>query len=320
MMNHLNSISTAACLPSFVTLTFPDECFNDSVTEFSKWAKTQLDKFLKRLGRVAPKAAAIWKLEWQSRKSGQHEGKLFPHFHLMVWGLETRDSRVFCERTGKNVPEAFVIFQDDQLAFEHLNLTAVACNAKEMPSGDAACAAVKERGEGWSISSRTMAFMGESVKGSNRFKKSFENVARDVYEGTTNLMSFFDWVSLAWYHVVESHNLKHFLAGASVEQVRSWGGVLSYCSKYMAKLGEHGFLESVPVGRSWGIFNRADIPWAKMVKLDLDEETGVRLRRIARRYLERARGKRRVFSYGFTLYCNVEQWKKLWPPPPVNSS
>jgi hypothetical protein len=129
-------------------------------------------------------------------------------------------------------------------------------------------------------------------------------------------MSFFDWCSLAWYHVVGSNDVAHFNAGVRVERVRSWGGVRSYCSKYMAKLGDSDFLSEIPIGRSWGIFNREKIPWAKIVDLDLDEETGVRLRRIMRRYLEHVRGRRVRAPYGITLYCNVEHLKCLWAPQP----
>jgi hypothetical protein len=129
-------------------------------------------------------------------------------------------------------------------------------------------------------------------------------------------MNFCDWLSLAWYHIVASQNLDHFKAGVSVTRVRSWGGVLSYCSKYMAKLGENNFLSDVPVGRSWGIFNRSSIPWAKMLDLDLDEETGVRIRRICRHYLTRVTGRKRRFAYGCTLYCDTRHFLPLLARPP----
>jgi hypothetical protein len=129
-------------------------------------------------------------------------------------------------------------------------------------------------------------------------------------------MGLHDWVSLSWYHVVGSHNVSHFLAGTRVERVRSWGGVMSYCSKYLAKLGDSNFLSEISIGRSWGIFNRVGVPWAKMVELTLPDDVGVRLRRIARHYLQRCRGRRYVPTYGITLYCDTAQWKRLWDPPP----
>jgi hypothetical protein len=128
-------------------------------------------------------------------------------------------------------------------------------------------------------------------------------------------MSFQDWASLAWYHVVGSHNVDHLTAGVRVERVKSWGGVMSYCAKYMAK-SDCGFLYDVSFGRSWGIFNRKEIPWANMVELDLDGEAGVTLRRIARHYMERRRGRVIKAPYGITLYCDVKNFRRIWERPP----
>jgi hypothetical protein len=128
-------------------------------------------------------------------------------------------------------------------------------------------------------------------------------------------MSFQDWASLAWYHVVGSHNTDHLTAGVRVEHVRSWGGVMSYAAKYLGKEGDD-FLTDIAFGRSWGVFNRAEIPWAKMVELELDTDMGIRIRRIARRYLERRLGRKKNLPYGVTLYCDVEQFRRLWEEPP----
>jgi len=282
MLNHLNSVSMAAELPSFVTLTLPDSEFDDSVTAFAKKAKAHLDAWFKRLARVCPGACGFWRLEWQSRKSGIHEGKLFPHFHLMLWGLEYRDT-AWTNPAGERGREAFV--RVDGLQQEFVGLCEQVAASKVFDSLRSA-----------------EAFVGRKARG-----------------GDEGCMSFFDWVSVSWYHVVDSHNVDHFLAGASVERVRSWGGVMCYCSKYMAKLGEFGFLEEVPIGRSWGVFNRAAIPWAKILELDLDEKTGNVIRRIMRRYLERVRGRRIRAPYGLTLYCNASQFKSFLarePDPP----
>jgi hypothetical protein len=133
-------------------------------------------------------------------------------------------------------------------------------------------------------------------------------------------MSFFDWVSLAWYHVVDSHNVDHFLAGCRVEKIRSWGGVVSYCAKYMTKADSENFLENVPTGRNWGIFNRASMPWARMIELPLGDDEGVRLRRIMRRYLERKSGRQIKRHFGMTLYCDPSQFVRSLargPAPPL---
>jgi len=91
--------------------------------------------------------------------------------------------------------------------------------------------------------------------------------------------------------------------------------VMSYCAKYMAK-SDCGFLYEVPLGRSWGIFNRRSIPWAKMVELKLHPDVGVAVRRIARRYLERRFGRRVKAPYGLTVYCDVTNFCRLWRPSP----
>ena len=130
-----------------------------------------------------------------------------------------------------------------------------------------------------------------------------------------NFMGFFDWISLAWYHVVGSGNTDHFLAGCRVEKIRTWGGVLSYCAKYMSKADSESFLSDVAYGRSWGIFNRALMPWATIVEFPLDEDVGVRVRRIARRYLERQLGRRVQRHFGITVYCDASQFKRLLEEP-----
>jgi hypothetical protein len=58
------------------------------------------------------------------------------------------------------------------------------------------------------------------------------------------------------------------------------------------------------------------MPWAKIVELDLSPEQGVRLRRIARRYLEHRLSRRVKRSYGVTLYCETVQWSRLLTRPP----
>ena len=61
-------------LPVIVTLTYPNEYTHDS----KQW-KNDLENLFKRMVRLWPGAAFIWKLEPQKRGA--------PHFHLMVWGV-----------------------------------------------------------------------------------------------------------------------------------------------------------------------------------------------------------------------------------------
>ena len=74
MMQKIAKVRNAV-LPHFLTLTYPGDYSHDS----AEW-KRDLDTFFKRLRRMFPGAAAVWKLEPQKRGA--------PHFHLLVWGVK----------------------------------------------------------------------------------------------------------------------------------------------------------------------------------------------------------------------------------------
>jgi hypothetical protein len=316
MLNQLNKVSVSAWLPYFVTCTLPDESFDDDVARFAKTAKTWMDVFLKRLHRASPSASAFWRIEWKARKSGKHEGKLFPHFHLLIWGLAERkiDDEWVRDLNGdvvavKEQYEAFVDMPDSQLTLELVN-TLGACQPSEG-------AVVVTKMDGGLTFSGSRKFVDRCV--SLACELTVERMAPGhPLADRARKMCFCDWASLAWYHVVDSHSVDHLKAGVRVERVRTWGGVMSYCAKYMAK-EDCNFLSDVAFGRSWGIFNRKFMPWAKIIEIDLDVETGVRLRRVARRYLEHRFGRSVPAPYGVTLYCDVQNFRRLWehaPPDP----
>lgn len=77
LMETIAKVKTAAELPDFVTLTYPDN-FPDVAR-----SKRDIRVFQKRLVRRFPDCGYIWKLEPQERGA--------PHFHLLVWGCQTRD-------------------------------------------------------------------------------------------------------------------------------------------------------------------------------------------------------------------------------------
>lgn len=315
MMEKMNTVSCGAPLPAFVTLTFPDNVVSEFIGQglgvFAKYAKRQAESLFKRLLRVRPGVSAFWRMEWQSRKSGEFEGRLVPHFHMMVWGLESRPVAGFID--GRL--EHFVPVRDKQL---NLDLFDLMENFIEATGSTEPDAEVKSgRIVGRTLSDGRYVKCNISQRYSTRVLHQEMvcdgGLARFGFE--PGCMSFQDWVSMSWYHIVGSHDLKHFTAGARVERVRTWGGVVSYASKYMTK-SDAEFLGDVPFGRSWGIFNRAAIPWAKIIELELDEETGVRLRRVARRYLEHKLGRKWKAPYGLTLFCDGAQFLRLIPPPP----
>lgn len=284
MLDRLNQVSVASEHPDFVTLTLPDDCFDDCVSSFAKTAKCYLDVLLKRLHRASPTACGFWRIEWKGRKSGRYEGKLFPHFHLLVWGLPQRHAGT--TDRGVQLDESFMPIRDSQAWL----------------------------GRALADVSAHKTFGSERAAERFSVRQAVQELRSGFFDTSDvrSYMSFFDWVSVAWYHVVDSHNADHFLAGCRVEKIRTWGGVLSYCAKYMSKADSENFMTDEAVGRSWGIFNRVDMPWAKLVELPLSDEVGNRVRRIARRYLEHRLGRRVQRHYGLTLYCDVSRWKRLF--------
>src|ERR1017187_6571635 len=67
-------------MPVFVTLTYPD----DFPVTPERWQR-DLAALWRRIRRQWPTAAAIWKKEFKRRKSGVNEGKVAPHYHMLLW-------------------------------------------------------------------------------------------------------------------------------------------------------------------------------------------------------------------------------------------
>jgi len=92
-----------------------------------------------------------------------------------------------------------------------------------------------------------------------------------------------------------------------IEAVRSWRGVLGYAAKYMAKVA--GGLDYVAylsaVGRLWGVWCRAMLPWAAAVRVVAGLGPWFwMLRRAARRRCRAVRAASRWS--GFMLF--VSEW------------
>jgi len=65
----------------FVTLTYSDD-----VVEYAYLnMHAHFEAFRKRLERAYPNIRAMWRIEFQTRKSGRFKGEIKPHFHLLVW-------------------------------------------------------------------------------------------------------------------------------------------------------------------------------------------------------------------------------------------
>lgn len=293
MMNRLNEVSVEADLPAFIGLTYPDESYDDDPEKLSKKSKVWFQRLLKRMYRACPSACGFWKQEWKKRKTGLHEGKPMPHLHTLDWGFPQRVVAVGAD--GKLVYESFVPVRDCQASFS------------------AMCRDV--------IKNHVFADYHQGV---NMVDRLAAHEARRQFPDTDDRswMSLFDWLSLNWYQIVGSGNVAHFQSGVEkCEQARTWRGALSYVSKmtrYISKDDTEDGMADVPAGRSWGIFNRACMPWAKIVEMPVSDEVGNRLRRVACHCLSRCLGRRVQRHYGLTHYCDVSQWKRLLEPSPPN--
>lgn len=84
-----------------------------------------------------------------------------------------------------------------------------------------------------------------------------------------------------WYRIVGSGDVKHLLAGTSVEAIRSRRGVMSYASKrYMGKEWD----SELALGRCWGVLNRSSLPLSERRRLFLSVEVANRVFRVVRKH------------------------------------
>ncbi len=120
------------------------------------------------------------------------------------------------------------------------------------------------------------------------------------------------WVADNWHELAgqgDENHLKLLLGELEksrpcVEKVRSWGGVMHYTSKYLAKTIEK-FHGQYP-GRFWWTFNREKIPWAEEVTVPVSREKA----ELAIRYMRRfSRVKSRNYS-SLSVLCQADQWAK----------
>lgn len=252
---------------------------------FCRRAKADLMSLLKRLLRELPMVGGFWRMDAVLRKSGPYVGMAVPHFHLSLFGVPYED-----EYAGNE--EDFVVWSKRQ---EQPVL--------RLPRG---CIAVDGvvflRQYQWPSPRAAQTYLDFQLlsNGSERQSASQLHFQRDK-------MEFREWLSTAWYFVVDSHDINHMRAGTHVTSLKSWAGFSFYFSHYMAHVSE----VAVPLyGRCWGLFNRKCIPWAQMVEVELEGREGYRLRRIARRYIEHCRGRRYHLrdGCGLSVFCDAENW------------
>ncbi len=110
------------------------------------------------------------------------------------------------------------------------------------------------------------------------------------------------WVSLAWFQVVKSGDIRHLYAGTRVEKVKSLSGSRWYASKYLGKeIDEEGW--EYP-GRWWGIFQREKLPYGEFVNVEVTQEKAVEFIRYMRRF---AHIRSRDYK-SLTITCNPDFW------------
>ena len=160
----------------------------------------------------------------------------------------------------------------------------------------------------------TLTYPGEFSQDPKRWKRDlkvfFQSLKRqlgDNYQGATwklepqkrgaphyHLMVFshaylcHKWVGRRWFEIVGSQNLDHLAAGISIQQIKCFNGVRSYCSKrYM---GKELTASSLPyywrgVGRLWGVDGQ--LP-TRIQEVDLSAAQFYQLRRRCRNYVKNA--------------------------------
>lgn len=80
MIEFMASVRNTGCM-LFLTLTFAD----DTVYGLDEQKAPMFEAFRRRFEREYPGWKALWRIEYQDRKSGLHVGTFVPHFHLLIF-------------------------------------------------------------------------------------------------------------------------------------------------------------------------------------------------------------------------------------------
>jgi len=102
----------------FLTMTYDDL----SLVRDDLDLKAEFEAFRRRFERAFPTWAALWRIELQTRKSGIHEGKQVPHYHLLVFTEEKYEDAYL-----KTIAESFqswgaVAWQEITTSFDPAHL------------------------------------------------------------------------------------------------------------------------------------------------------------------------------------------------------
>jgi len=93
------------------------------------------------------------------------------------------------------------------------------------------------------------------------------------------------WVRDTWYRIAHKGDKHLGVAGTQVDLIKSVGGAVSYLVKYLSK-GDQTMPGNFG-GRYWGIINKVHLPAVEPQTMELDEKRAIRLRRIARKKMQK---------------------------------
>lgn len=114
------------------------------------------------------------------------------------------------------------------------------------------------------------------------------------------------WLSASWYRIVGSGDPRHLRAGTSAQRVRSFAGVMHYCSKYIGKPAAESF--GGWTGRCYGVLGRKNLV-IRLLVVPLTWQQFYSIRRVMRRWLSKRLKRKpwRVFGdNGLTCYLPDE--------------
>jgi hypothetical protein len=149
----------------FLSLTYPDVFPSSPET----WL-LHFEAFRRRLERMCPRIAVIWRKELKERKSGQFQGRVAPHYHLLLYMPSDFDRHAVLLPDGKPIVDNPDVKLNPDERRQHTELSALlegwalAHWSEIVASGDikhekrgAHCAPVRSKRHAYSYASKYLA-------------------------------------------------------------------------------------------------------------------------------------------------------------------
>jgi len=228
----------------FVTLGYPDRNGPPSFAEIERDRQV----FFKRINRIHPGSAAIWRREYEPRKSGKFIGVPFPHYHMLFFGLP------FLRYDVLNTMWCEVIAYEEYVRTEIKGVRswkqALYYVSKYMAkpefgpplgAGDVRRQAdAPPEGEGRSLVYVTYLTALEELKKARADK----SIVGEEWEA----------IKAKYRDAAHRYRLERLKKGRRPQLERT---------QEIEESGKPEVSEAPSIGRSWGIFNRDKLPWAK---------------------------------------------------------